>query len=116
VFHTAIALSNPERIARAKKLGKNDFRSQSPRFQGKNFYKNLQLVEQVKAISAEKNVTPSQLALAWLLAQGQDIVPILVTKRRKYLGGNAAGADITLIRGLGNYLPGLYIHVKAFQA
>lgn len=55
-----------------------DYRRRSPRFQGGNFYKNLQLVERVKQIAAEKHVTPSQLALAWLLAQGEDIVPIRI--------------------------------------
>ncbi|MGF1675255.1 MAG: aldo/keto reductase [Rivularia sp. (in: cyanobacteria)] len=84
-------------ITKPEDLDPNDFRlSQFPRFQGENFDKNLQLVGQVKAIAAEKSVTPSQLALAWLLAQGKDIVPIPGTKRRKYLGENAAGADITL--------------------
>ncbi|NJO43552.1 MAG: aldo/keto reductase [Cyanobacteria bacterium CRU_2_1] len=83
-------------ITKPEDLDPTDFRSQSPRFLGENFYKNLQLVEQVKAIATEKSVTPSQLALAWLLAQGQDIVPIPGTKRRKYLEENAAGADITL--------------------
>jgi aryl-alcohol dehydrogenase-like predicted oxidoreductase len=84
-------------ITKPEDLDPNDSRSQNfPRFQGENFYKNLQLVDRVKAIAAEKSVTPSQLALAWLLAQGKDIVPIPGTKRRKYLGENAAGADVTL--------------------
>jgi len=74
----------------------DDYRRNAPRFQGENFYKNLQLVEQVKAIAAEKGVTPSQLALAWLLAQGNDIVPIPGTKRRHYLEENIAATDITL--------------------
>ncbi|WP_242049119.1 aldo/keto reductase [Planktothrix sp. FACHB-1365] len=65
----------------------------SPSNQGDNFYKNLQLVEQVKAIATEKNITPSQLALAWLLAQGEDIVPIPGTKRRTYLEENAAATQ-----------------------
>jgi aryl-alcohol dehydrogenase-like predicted oxidoreductase len=67
-----------------------------PRFQEENFRKNLELVERVKEISAEKDVTPGQLALAWLLRQGDDIVPIPGTKRRKYLEENAAAADLTL--------------------
>ncbi|MEG3846838.1 aldo/keto reductase [Microcoleus sp. herbarium19] len=84
-------------MTKPEDLDPNDSRrSNFPRFQGENFYKNLQLVEQVKAIAAEKNVTPSQLALAWLLAQGEGIVPIPGTKRRQYLEENAAGADITL--------------------
>ena len=74
----------------------NDFRRISPRFQGENFYKNLQVVEKVKEIALQKNVTPSQLALAWLLAQGDDIVPIPGTRRRKYLEENIAATDITL--------------------
>lgn len=63
---------------------------------GENFYKNLQVVEKVKEIALQKNVTPSQLALAWLLAQGDDIVPIPRTRRRKYLEENIAATDITL--------------------
>lgn len=74
----------------------NDYRSHSPRFQGENFAKNLDLVEKVKAIAQEKGVTPAQLALAWLLAQGDDIVPIPGTKRRSYLEENAAAVEIVL--------------------
>ncbi len=74
----------------------DDYRRHSPRFQGENFYKNLELVEKVKAIATAKGVTPSQLALAWLLAQGDDIVPIPGTKRRKYLEENVAATEITL--------------------
>ncbi|MEO0843935.1 MAG: aldo/keto reductase [Cyanobacteria bacterium J06643_5] len=74
----------------------NDFRRMSPRFQGENFYKNLQVVEKVKEIASQKNVTPSQLALAWLLAQGDDIIPIPGTRRRKYLEENIAATDLTL--------------------
>lgn len=77
-------------------LAPDDYRRSSPRFQGENFDKNLQLVEQVKAIAAEKGVTPSQLALAWILAQGDDIVPIPGTKRRAYLEENVAATEITL--------------------
>ncbi|MEP0960065.1 aldo/keto reductase [Microcoleus sp. FACHB-1515] len=77
----------------------DDYRRNSPRFQGENFYKNLQLAEQVKAIASEKGVTPSQLALAWLLAQGDDIVPIPGTKRRRYLEENIAATEITLTEG-----------------
>ncbi|BAZ49146.1 aldo/keto reductase [Nostoc sp. NIES-4103] len=77
-------------------LAPDDYRRNSPRFQGENFYKNLQLVEQVKAIATEKKVTSSQLALAWLLAQGEDIVPIPGTKRRTYLEENIAATEITL--------------------
>ncbi|NJM27139.1 MAG: aldo/keto reductase [Pseudanabaena sp. RU_4_16] len=74
----------------------DDFRRMSPRFQGENFQKNLQVVEQVKAIATKKNVTPSQLALAWLLAQGDDIVPIPGTRRQKNLEENIAATEITL--------------------
>jgi aryl-alcohol dehydrogenase-like predicted oxidoreductase len=67
-----------------------------PRFEEENFRKNLELVERVKEIAAEKDVTPGQLALAWVLAQGDDIAPIPGTKRRKYLEENAAAADLSL--------------------
>ena len=77
-------------------LAEDDYRRTAPRFQGENFAKNLQMVEQVKAIAREKGVTPSQLALAWLLAQGNDIVPIPGTKRRRYLEENVAAVNITL--------------------
>ncbi len=84
------------RIRRFEDLPENDFRRTSPRFQGENFEKNLELVERVKEIANEKSITPGQLALAWLLHQGDDIVPIPGTKRRKYLEENAAAADVTL--------------------
>ncbi len=77
-------------------LAPDDFRRNSPRFQGENFNKNLQVVERVKEIAAQKGVTPGQLAIAWLLAQGDDIVPIPGTKRRNYLEENVAAVDITL--------------------
>ena len=77
-------------------LPEGDYRRNSPRFQGDNFDKNLELVEKVRQIAEEKGVAPSQLALAWLLAQGEDIVPIPGTKRRKYLEENAAATDIQL--------------------
>lgn len=83
-------------ITKPEDLATDDYRRKSPRFQGENFYKNLQLVEQVKTIAQEKGATPSQLALAWLLAQGNDIVPIPGTKRRQYLEENVAATDITL--------------------
>ena len=67
-----------------------------PRFQGANFQRNLDLVERVKEIADEKGVAPGQLALAWVLAQGEDIVPIPGTKRRTYLEENAAGVDVEL--------------------
>jgi aryl-alcohol dehydrogenase-like predicted oxidoreductase len=75
-------------IASPDDFAPDDFRRRSPRFQGENFAKNLELVEQVKAIADEKGITAGQLALSWLLAQGDDIVPIPGTKRRKYLEEN----------------------------
>jgi aryl-alcohol dehydrogenase-like predicted oxidoreductase len=83
-------------ITRPEDLAEDDYRRNSPRFQGENFHKNLQLVERVRAIASEKGITPSQLAIAWLLAQGQDIVPIPGTKRRTYLEENIAATEITL--------------------
>jgi aryl-alcohol dehydrogenase-like predicted oxidoreductase len=77
-------------------LEPDDFRRHSPRFQGENFDKNLALVEQITELAAEKDVTPSQLALAWVLHRGEDIVPIPGTKRRKYLEENVAAVDIEL--------------------
>ena len=77
-------------------LASDDFRRKSPRFQGENFHRNLELVARIEAIAARKGCSPSQLALAWVLAQGDDIVPIFGTKRRTYLEEN--------IRGLGVHL------------
>jgi len=77
-------------------LAADDYRRYSPRFQGENFAKNLKLVESVTDIAREKGVTPGQLALAWVLVQGDDIVPIPGTKRRAYLEENIAASSITL--------------------
>lgn len=77
-------------------IPEGDFRRNNPRFQGGNFYKNLELVDKVKQIAEEKGCTPSQLALAWVLAQGDDIVPIPGTKRTKYLEENIGAAEVTL--------------------
>ena len=74
----------------------DDYRRHSPRFQGENFARNLQLVEQVKQLAAEKGATPAQLALAWVLAQGDDLVPIPGTKRRDRLDENLGALDVTL--------------------
>ncbi|GFZ64197.1 aldo/keto reductase [Pseudomonas amygdali pv. eriobotryae] len=74
----------------------DDYRRFSPRFQGENFKRNLALVEKVKALAAAKGVSASQLALAWVLAQGDDIIPIPGTKQRKYLESNVAAASLTL--------------------
>ena len=76
----------------------DDFRRSSPRFQGANFQRNLDLVDKVKEIATEKGCTPGQLALAWLLAQGDDIVPIPGTKRRTYLKENVGAVDVHLTR------------------
>jgi aryl-alcohol dehydrogenase-like predicted oxidoreductase len=77
-------------------LDETDFRRRGPRFQDENLRRNLALVEEVEKLAAEKGVTPSQLALAWVLSRGDDIVPIPGTKRRSYLEENAAAADIEL--------------------
>ena len=77
-------------------FSQNDFRRTSPRFQGDNFDKNLQLVEGVERMAAEKGCTAAQLALAWVLAQGRDIVPIPGTKRRKYLDENLGALYVSL--------------------
>lgn len=77
-------------------LEPDDYRRNSPRFQGENFQKNLALLKEIEAIAADRNCAPSQLALAWVLAQGQDIVPIPGTKRRKYLELNVAAVDLKL--------------------
>src|ERR1700728_3172952 len=80
-------------------FGPKDFRRISPRFQGENFNKNLELVQRIEQIAAEKNCTPAQLALAWVLAQGDDIVPIPGTKRRTYLDQNLGALDVKLTAG-----------------
>jgi aryl-alcohol dehydrogenase-like predicted oxidoreductase len=76
----------------------DDFRRNSPRFQGENFEKNLELVRHIERLAAEKGCTPSQLALAWVLAQGNDMVPIPGTKRRQYLEENVGAINVTLTR------------------
>ncbi|GHH57596.1 MULTISPECIES: aldo/keto reductase [Gammaproteobacteria] len=75
----------------------DDYRRHSPRFQGENFARNIELVAQVEAIAADKGITASQLALAWVLAQGDDLVPIPGTKRIKYLEENLGALDVTLL-------------------
>jgi len=77
-------------------LDERDFRRRGPRFQGENFQRNLDLVAKVAEIAEEKGVTPSQLALAWVLAQGEDIVPIPGTKRVRYLEENAEATNVEL--------------------
>jgi len=83
-------------IKRYEDFADDDFRRLSPRFQGENFGRNLELVRRVKKIAEEKGCTPAQLALAWVLAQGRDVIPIPGTKRRSYLEQNAAAVDLTL--------------------
>jgi len=77
-------------------LPADDYRRNQPRFQGENFRKNLDLVTHIEQVAKRKNCTPSQLALAWLLAQGQDVVPIPGTKRVKYLEENVGALDVQL--------------------
>ncbi|MDX1650517.1 MAG: aldo/keto reductase [Myxococcota bacterium] len=84
------------RFRRFEDLPEDDYRRHSPRFQGDNFAKNLELVEHVEALAREKGCTPSQLALAWVLAQGSDVVPIPGTKRRSRLEENAAALRVEL--------------------
>jgi aryl-alcohol dehydrogenase-like predicted oxidoreductase len=83
-------------IKRFEDLPDNDYRRQTPRFQGENFQRNLDLVARIEAIAAEKGRTPAQLALAWVLAQSEDIVPIPGTKRRTYLEQNLGALEIEL--------------------
>jgi aryl-alcohol dehydrogenase-like predicted oxidoreductase len=84
------------RFRRPEDIPDGDYRRNNPRFQGENFRRNLDLVERVEEIAAEKGATPSQLALAWVLARGDDVVPIPGTKRRSYLEENAGAAEVVL--------------------
>jgi aryl-alcohol dehydrogenase-like predicted oxidoreductase len=77
-------------------LPEGDFRRNNPRFQGENFYANLRIVERVQELASEHDCTPGQLALAWVLHQGEDVVPIPGTKRRSYLEQNVAASEISL--------------------
>ncbi len=77
-------------------IEENDFRRRNPRFRGENFEANRKLADKVAEIAAEKDITPAQLALAWVLAQGDDLVPIPGTKRRTYLEQNAAAVEVEL--------------------
>ncbi|MGL5388144.1 MAG: aldo/keto reductase [Enterobacterales bacterium] len=83
-------------IQRLEDLAADDFRRDNPRFQGENFARNLELVAKVSELARQKGVAPSQLALAWVMAQDEHIVPIPGTKRRRYLEENVAAAEITL--------------------
>ncbi len=84
------------RFAKAGDLAADDYRRNHPRFQGENFARNLELVHRVREIAREKRCTPGQLALAWLLAKGPDIVPIPGTKKRRYLEENAGAVEVVL--------------------
>jgi len=86
------------RIKRFEDLEPDDFRRFSPRFQGENFQKNLELVGHIEEVAAKKGCTPAQLALAWVLAQGEDIVPIPGTKRRGYLVENLGAVEVRLTK------------------
>jgi aryl-alcohol dehydrogenase-like predicted oxidoreductase len=87
------------RIRSADDLAGDDFRRNHPRFQGENFQRNWDLLEEVRSIAAEKAVTDAQLALAWVLSRGDDVVPIPGTKRRRYLEENVGAADVELTDG-----------------
>ncbi len=84
------------RFQRPEDLGEDDFRRHHPRFQGENFQRNLELVQRVREIAREQDCTPGQLALAWVLHQGEDVVPIPGTKRRSYLEENVIASEISL--------------------
>jgi aryl-alcohol dehydrogenase-like predicted oxidoreductase len=84
------------RITSPDDFGENDFRRNHPRFTGENFARNLELVGRVRELAERKGVTPSQLAIAWVLAQGEDVVPIPGTKRRSYLEENVGALDVEL--------------------
>ena len=86
-------------ITQADELQSDDFRLTTPRFQGDNFVQNLELAQHVKRIAADKGCTPAQLALAWVLAQGEHLLPIPGTKRRKYLEDNLGALQVTLSAG-----------------
>ena len=83
-------------ITRPEQFAEDDYRRQSPRFQGENFTKNMALVDKVKELAVRKGCTPGQLALAWVLAQGTDIVPIPGTKRRSYLEENVQAVELKI--------------------
>lgn len=84
------------KITSVDELAKDDWRRGMPRFEQENFRRNIELVEKIRAFAADKGCTPAQLALAWVLAQGDDIIPIPGTKRRRYLEENVGALDIRL--------------------
>ena len=77
----------------------DDYRRNTPRFQGENFDRNRRQVQRIEALASARGITPAQLALAWVLAQGNDVIPIPGTKRRRYLEENAAAVDLKLTKG-----------------
>jgi aryl-alcohol dehydrogenase-like predicted oxidoreductase len=84
------------KVSRTQVFPEGDFRHGNPRFEGENFHRNLELVAEVEQLAGDKGVTPGQLALAWVMAQGDDVVPIPGTKRRSYLEENAAACAVEL--------------------
>jgi len=84
------------RFTAPEELDEGDFRRYGPRFTGENLRQNLKLAERVKELASEKGITPGQLALAWVLSRGEQIVPIPGTKRRSYLEENLAAAETSL--------------------
>ena len=83
-------------VTSAAQFAGDDFRAHTPRFQGENLDRNLELVARLTAVASEKGCTPAQLALAWVLAQGEDLVPIPGTKRRRWLEENVAALSVEL--------------------
>jgi aryl-alcohol dehydrogenase-like predicted oxidoreductase len=83
-------------VKRAEDYPPGDYRRMDPRFQGENFDANVRAASAVREVAAAKHATPGQIALAWLLAKGDDVVPIPGTKRRRYLEENAAAAEVRL--------------------
>ena len=86
-------------LRRFEDLAPDDYRRNSPRFQGENFEKNLELVRQVEALAERKGCTAGQVALAWVLSRGEDVVPIPGTKRKRYLDQNLGALEVTLTQG-----------------
>ncbi len=108
------------RITSSAQLSAGDFRAYSPRFQGDNLGQNLKLVKHIEAIAARKGCTPGQIALAWVLAQGRDIVPIPGTRRESYLRDNIAAVEIKLggeeLAELGKLVPPGAAHGTRYPA
>ena len=86
------------RFASTESLPQDDFRKNHPRFQGENLQKNLEIVKRIEGFAMQKKCTPAQAALAWILAQGSDIIPIPGTKRRKYLEENVAALSVVFTK------------------